>query len=196
MLYTILTLILAVFAPCLGLLSLEKLSEKYLVSYGNPNAPVKIVEYFSFQCPHCLALFRKDFKKIEEKYIDTQKVYWVFHPIPSDLTTVQGMVCLANLNELQKKLYLETMLEEAELNQPQVTALIMIKVMEIFKMPISNLNDENFLQKTDAFLDAFDFLVQDEKILAVPTIEVDSKLFKNEVPDFEFVQSIVKEKVL
>jgi len=193
---TILTLILAVFAPCLGLLSLEKLSEKYLVSYGNPNAPVKIVEYFSFQCPHCLALFRSDFKKIEEKYIDTQKVYWVFHPIPTDLTTVQGMVCLASLNELQKKLYLETMLEEAELNQPQVTALIMIKVMEIFKMPISNLNDENFLQKTDAFLDAFEFLVQDEKILAVPTIEVDSKLFKNEVPDFEFVQSIVKEKVL
>ena len=39
----------------------EKLLERYLVSYGNPNAPIKITEYFSFSCPHCLNLFSSGF---------------------------------------------------------------------------------------------------------------------------------------
>lgn len=173
--------------------SLEKLNEKYLVSYGDPNSPVKIVEYFSFLCPHCLTLFRKDFKKIEEKFIDSKKVYWVFHPIPTDVVTVQGMVCMANLKDSEKKLYLETILGEAEANNPQLTSLIMAKVMEIFKKPIPKLQDENFLQETDAFSDAFSFLMQEEKILAVPTIQVNSKLYLDEVPDFDFVNNMVKQ---
>ena len=177
-------------SPCI--FSLNKLSEAYLVSYGEPNAPMKIVEYFSFQCPHCLSLFRKDFKKIKEAFIDSKKVYWVFHPIPTDIVTVQGMVCMATLNNHEKKLYLETLLEEAEANNPQLNSKIMLKVMEIFKKPIPKLLDEDFLQETDAFSDAFSFLTQEEKVVAVPTIEVNLKLFQDEVPDFEFVNSIVE----
>lgn len=179
--------------PCFAQAAvLKKLPEKYQVAYGDPNAPIKIVEYFSFQCPHCLSLFRSDFKVIEEAYIDTKKVYWVFHPIPADLVTVQGMVCMENLNGKQKKLFLETLLEGAEASSPQITALIMSKTMEIFALPIPGLQNEDYLQKTNAFFDAFNFLTQEEKVLAVPTIEVDLKLFPKEVPDFDFVQSVVK----
>lgn len=175
--------------------ALDPLPEKYLVAYGSPDAPIKITEYYSFQCPHCLSLFRRDFKKIET-YIDSKKVYWIFHPVPADLVTVQGMICMERLNPRHKKLYLETMLAEADASNPETTVLIMSKVMEIFKQPVPELQDEKFIEQTESFSDAFTFLTQKEKIMAVPTIEVNQKLFPQEVPDFEFVQSIIQQQTL
>ena len=192
--YALLRLLaLALITPmtCFGL---ESLPDKYLIAYGSPDAPVKIIEYFSFQCPHCLSLFRRDFKRIETSYIDTKKVYWVFHPVPADLITVQGMICMERLSPRHKKLYLETMLAEAEANNPDTTALIMIKVMEILKQPLPELQNEPFIEQTESFSDAFAFLSQEEKIHAVPTIEVNQKLFPQEIPDFEFVQRIVDQR--
>lgn len=63
---------LSVLMLCSQASAFEKLNDKYLVSYGDPKAPMQIVEYFSFQCPHCLSLFRKDFKRIEEAFIDSK----------------------------------------------------------------------------------------------------------------------------
>lgn len=173
--------------------AIEKLHEKYLVSYGDPTAPIHIIEYFSFQCPHCLSLFKKDFRRIEETFIRPNRVYWTFHPIPTDLNTVQGMICLASLESSKKKLFLETLLEEGEANNPDYTSLIMLKVMELIEKPIPKLNNEDFIEQTDAFLDAFTFLTQKDKIQAVPTFTVNSKLFPKEVPDFEFVNTVVKQ---
>lgn len=177
---------------CSQAFCMEKLQDKYQISYGDPNAPIKIVEYFSFQCPHCLSLFRKDFKRIEKSLIDSKEVHWIFHPIPSDLVTVQGMVCLAKLNAGYKKIFLEAVLEEAEADNSDFTSLIMLKVMELLKNPISELNNKDFLEKTDAFHDAFNFLVQEDQISAVPTIEVNGKLIPKELPEYEFVQKIVR----
>jgi protein-disulfide isomerase len=175
---------------CARALAIEPLQEKYLVSYGDPQAPIKIVEYFSFQCPHCLALYRKDFKRVAEAFVDTKKVHWTFHPIPTDLVTVQAMVCLSKLSLHHKKIFLETLLEEAE--GPHLTVLIMSKVMELLHHPILDLSDEEFLQNSDAFADAFAFLNQAEKISAVPTIRVNAKLYPDELPDFELIQRVVE----
>lgn len=185
-------LLLAFLLTPLMCFGVNSLPEKYLVSYGSAEAPITIVEYYSLQCPHCLSLFKRDFKKIEEAYIDTKNVYWVFHPVPADLVTVQAMICLERLDARQKKLYLETMLTEAESNHPEITTLVMSKVMEILKQPLPKLQDEQFIQKSDSFLDAFTFLSQEEKIMAVPTIEVNRKLFPQEVPEFDFVKRIVQ----
>lgn len=44
------------------------------IVYGDPNAPVTVVEYASLTCPHC-ATFSKDyFPEFKKKYIDTGKV--------------------------------------------------------------------------------------------------------------------------
>lgn len=176
--------------------SFERLHEKYLVTFGDPEAPLKVTEYYSFQCPHCIALFRKDFKKIQEEYIHSKNIYWTFHPIPADLLTVQGLVCLSQLNEDQKRLYLEAILEEAEIADPNITALMMIKAMELFGKPLPKLQEENFLQNAEAFRDAFEFLTQGEEISAVPTIEVNAKLFPNEIPTLDFIKTIAKKRKL
>lgn len=48
---------------------------------GDPNAPVTMVEYAMFTCPHC-ADFNKDvFPKIKENFIDTGKVKLIFREV-------------------------------------------------------------------------------------------------------------------
>jgi hypothetical protein len=172
--------------------ALDKLSEKYLVNFGNPQAPTKITEYFSFHCPHCIAIFRRDFKDIQKKYIDSNEIYWTFHPIPTDLVTAQGMVCLERLDGNQKKLFLEAILEETDIANPQITVLLMQKAMELLGNPIPLLQSDEFLEQSSVFQDAFTFLKQKEQISAVPTVEVNSRIYLRDIPDFEFIRGVMQ----
>ncbi|MBI5944492.1 MAG: thioredoxin domain-containing protein [Chloroflexi bacterium] len=47
-------------------------------SMGNPEAPVKIVEYSDFQCPFCENFFNETEPKLVENYISTGKVYFTY----------------------------------------------------------------------------------------------------------------------
>jgi len=46
---------------------------------GNPNAPVKIIEYSDFQCPYCGQFVLKTEQQIIDAYIATGKVYFEYH---------------------------------------------------------------------------------------------------------------------
>lgn len=48
------------------------------IIYGNPDAPVEIIEYASLTCPHCAAFGAQIFPKIKENYIDTGKVKFIY----------------------------------------------------------------------------------------------------------------------
>jgi len=52
---------------------------------GNPNAPITIVEFSDFQCPFCARFFSQTLPLIQQNYIDTGKVKFVYRdfPIPS-----------------------------------------------------------------------------------------------------------------
>ncbi len=47
-------------------------------SKGNPDAPVTIVEFSDFQCSFCKRFWRETLPKIEERYIRTGKVRFVY----------------------------------------------------------------------------------------------------------------------
>jgi protein-disulfide isomerase len=47
-------------------------------SIGDPNAPVKIVEYSDFQCPFCRVFFETTEKQLIETYISTGQVYFTY----------------------------------------------------------------------------------------------------------------------
>ena len=51
------------------------------MSMGDPNAPVTLVEYAMFTCPHCAAFAEDVFPKIKANYIDTGKVRLVFREV-------------------------------------------------------------------------------------------------------------------
>lgn len=188
-----LSLLTLLLFQCIGAV---ELSDKYLISYGTPEAPIKIVEYFSFVCPHCLELFKRDFGKIRETFLETQEVYWEFHPVPLDLVTVQALACLADLNPREKRIFLEVILDEAEADDPQLTSLMLIKAMEIFQKPKPRLIEEAYLEETTAFVDAFNYIKEGGPSIpdAVPSVVVNGTRYPRDIPDFKFVTSIVAEE--
>ncbi|WP_111431669.1 DsbA family protein [Rhodobacteraceae bacterium DSL-40] len=54
------------------------------MSLGSPDAPVTLVEYASFTCPHCAAFAADVMPQIKENYIDTGKVRLVFREVYFD----------------------------------------------------------------------------------------------------------------
>lgn len=165
----------------------EKLSSDYLITFGNSEAPVKIVQYFSFTCPHCLSIYRGDFKTIKSKYIETNQVMWIYHPVPMDFLTVQAMDCLEKLSDREKRIFLESILDVMPIDDARLTVCYMQKAMELFEKPVKQLAKKEYLSNTKAFQEAFLFIKQPDKISAVPTLEINEKLFLNDVPDISFI---------
>ncbi|MGL4198533.1 MAG: thioredoxin domain-containing protein, partial [Allorhizobium sp.] len=52
------------------------------MALGDPNAPVKVIEYMSMTCPHCAHFHENTFEAIKTKYVDTGKVYFVLREFP------------------------------------------------------------------------------------------------------------------
>lgn len=48
------------------------------MTLGQADAPVEIIEYGSFTCPHCATFEQEVFPQIKENYIDTGKVKFTF----------------------------------------------------------------------------------------------------------------------
>ncbi|MGE5721984.1 MAG: thioredoxin domain-containing protein [Sphingomonadales bacterium] len=55
---------------------------------GNPDAPVKLVEYASYTCPHCAEFSKEATQKLESDYVKSGRISWEFRPFqlfPTDL---------------------------------------------------------------------------------------------------------------
>ncbi len=48
---------------------------------GDPNAPVKIIEYADFQCPYCRLFWQDTEPQIIENYVKTGKVYYEYRSV-------------------------------------------------------------------------------------------------------------------
>jgi protein-disulfide isomerase len=51
------------------------------MTMGDADAPVKLIEYAMFTCPHCAAFNKDVFPKIKANYIDTGKVQLTFREV-------------------------------------------------------------------------------------------------------------------
>lgn len=74
-------------------------SELYL---GKKNAPITIVEYASLSCPHCAAFYQKAFDQLNEDFIKTGKVRFVYRDFPLNQPALAGAliaVCRAQIEE-------------------------------------------------------------------------------------------------
>jgi protein-disulfide isomerase len=49
---------------------------------GNPNAPIKLIEYAAPTCPHCAHFALEDFPILKREYIDTGRVFFIFRIFP------------------------------------------------------------------------------------------------------------------
>jgi protein-disulfide isomerase len=54
------------------------------MTLGSDDAPVTLMEYASFTCPHCASFHRNVFKDLRKDYIDTGKVKFVYRDVYFD----------------------------------------------------------------------------------------------------------------
>lgn len=54
------------------------------MSLGNPDAPVTVIEYASFTCPHCRTFHEGAFKELKENYIDTGRIHFIYREVYFD----------------------------------------------------------------------------------------------------------------
>lgn len=58
------------------------------MALGAADAPVTMVEYFSFSCPHCARFYKENFPRLKRDYIDDGKVRWVFRDFPLNMAAL------------------------------------------------------------------------------------------------------------
>ena len=51
------------------------------MTMGDPDAPVTIIEYASYTCPHCARFHESAFKDLKADYIDTGKVHFIYREV-------------------------------------------------------------------------------------------------------------------
>lgn len=54
------------------------------MTQGEENAPVTIIEYASYTCPHCADFHEGSYKKLKAEYIDTGKVRFIYREVYFD----------------------------------------------------------------------------------------------------------------
>lgn len=66
------------------------------VAYGNPNAPVTLIEVSDFGCPHCRDFHQSKASEIMERFVDEGLVQWVFVPYalgPATVPAANAAMC-------------------------------------------------------------------------------------------------------
>jgi hypothetical protein len=167
-------------------LCFSELDPRYTVKFGSDSADIKVVEHFSFSCPLCIDLFNKDFELLKKKYFSEERVSWSYSVTPLDLASLQAMVCLEKLNTEEKKIFLESIFKELPGVPSDMIGELMKHAMSTLGKPVPDLNDKKFLEKTQAFEDAYNYMKHKVKIKGVPTLEINGCVFDEE-PSFEFV---------
>ena len=169
----------------------ENLSSEYCISFGSPEAPVKVIEYFSLSCPQCLNLLQKDFPSFRKKYVDTEQVFWVLHPDPADILTLQLMECLEKLSDKEKRAFFDWLLATLPKKPSKKIVLQMQQVLEKWGRPLPYLHDLSFLEKTKAFQIAFAYVKQSNAPKEIPTISVNGEI-REAFPNASFVEKEIE----
>lgn len=73
-------------------------------SIGDPNAPVKIVEYSDFQCPACQIFFQQTEERLIQEYVATGQVYFTYRSMgnwigPESAKAAEAAYCAGDQNK-------------------------------------------------------------------------------------------------
>ena len=77
---------------CLVFVSQNLFSDE-IVS-GSQDSPVTIIEYGSLTCDHCIGFHRKMLPKINEKYIKSGKVRFIYRHFPTSKVALQAAIAV------------------------------------------------------------------------------------------------------
>lgn len=97
--------------------TIQELSIKPLLGrrgVGNPDAPVKIQEFFSLTCNHCATFHNDVYPAIKQKLIDSGQVYFVYEEFPLNGPALYGSMIARCLPEERYEGFLDLLLKNQE----------------------------------------------------------------------------------
>jgi protein-disulfide isomerase len=74
---------------------------------GDPNSPIRVIEFFDLSCPYCQRFTLNVFPKIRKNYIETGKVTWIFRDLPITRAHPHSLYAHGILSLLPPHQYLE-----------------------------------------------------------------------------------------
>jgi len=81
---------------------------------GDPNAPIKIQEFFSLTCNHCATFHGGTYKELKAKYIDTGKLYYIFEEFPLNGPALFGSMIAGCMPEDRSDSFITLLLKEQD----------------------------------------------------------------------------------
>lgn len=93
---------------------------------GDPKAPVKVIEYASLSCPHCMAYHLETFPRLKEDYIDTGKVVFIYRNFPFNAPALHAAMLAECAGDSQYFKYLNVLFKSQDkwaMDRDYVTSL-------------------------------------------------------------------------
>ena len=89
-------------------------------------------------------------------------------------------------------MFLGAVLSETDLDDFDYSYQIHVKAMELLGKPTAAVKDPEHLKTTSTFQDATQFVLQEEKLTAVPHLEINGIHYPDQVPDVKFINHIIQ----
>ncbi len=156
--------------------------------YGDPDAPIEIIEYASLTCPHCANFALTQLPQLKEKYIDTGKVKLVYRNfLMNNVDLAASTVARCRTPEFAKKMHnilFRTQRQWAAGGDPAGAIAAIAR-----KAGMSRVEFDRCLQNRDMQLHLTKMTKTGStkyKVNATPTIFVDGD--KLDIPSFEKIE--------
>jgi len=164
---------------------------------GDVNAPVTIVEYASFTCPHCKDFHLENFQKLKKENINTGKVKFIFREVYFDKYGLwAGMVARCGGSENYFGLIDMIFEKQSEWVTGEV-AEVVDKLKRIGKTSgLTNEDLEVCLQDTanaKALVEAYRLTSGEDNIQSTPSFVINGKLHSN--MDYDDLVSIINKEL-
>lgn len=165
---------------------------------GNPDAPVTVVEYSSFTCPHCANFNQGAYEQLKEEFIDTGRIHYIKREVYFDRYGLwAGMVARCGggtrYHGIVEMLY-EQQRDWAGANDPAQVAANLRRLGRQAGMNDAELNA--CLEDADTALALTEFYqanAEADNIRATPTFMINGQQYQN-MPYDEFAR-VLNEKL-
>jgi protein-disulfide isomerase len=160
------------------------------MTLGDPDAPVKIVEYVSLTCGHCADFHTDTWPEVKARYVDTGQVHLTFREVYFDQFGLwAGMVSRCGGEDAYFGLvdaYLERQDEWLGVPAEQRVGEI-VRIGRLAGLPADRiracLSDEEFLE---SLVGHFQETTTEDGIRSTPSFVINGDLFTGNMPDEEF----------
>jgi protein-disulfide isomerase len=172
--------------------AISQASDSYQITIGDEKAQITVIEYTALACGHCAYFHTTVLPEIKKKYIDTEKVRFIFRHFPIDHYSLKA-TAIVNQVPLPKRL--ATINKIFSEQKEWVGGSLVEKLSQICELPLNKCkevvkNEKDLNQALQPRLEA-------EKIAPIegtPTFFIDGQMYSAALTEAEFDKIINQKK--